>query len=255
VLRELSKRQRPPNFRFEVPTGPADSSRQLTALAEARPAGVLIIAGAEDSARLARGLRDLCVQKKSGAVTASGPRLFGSQSMGRTRFRELAGSSGEDARFPVLAHATPEGAVATQFIKRFNAEHPHPPDYTALLTYDATRLLLQAIRQAGPNRARVRTALAGLSPWQGIAGTISFDGTGQNTRTNIQMATLRNGRIELCSSLADRDLPSAQPSAVSRRAEEGIRSAKESEAGPGSPTPATANDCSVVSTRTPIAIP
>jgi ABC-type branched-subunit amino acid transport system substrate-binding protein len=61
------------------------------------------------------------------------------------------------------------------------------------MTYDATRLLLAAIDQAGPRRATVRQALADLSPWDGIAGTIHFDGTGQNTRTDLVLGSIRNG--------------------------------------------------------------
>jgi branched-chain amino acid transport system substrate-binding protein len=123
--------------------------------------------------------------------------MFGSQSMARTRFRELAGALGDGVRFPVLSATNPADLARSRFVERFSAQRHGEPDDSALLTYDATRLLLEAIRQAGPSRARVRTALAALSPWQGIAGTISFDGTGQNTRTNLQMATLRAGRIVL----------------------------------------------------------
>ena len=32
------------------------------------------------------------------------------------------------------------------------------------------------------NRAQIREALAKASPWQGIGGPITWDGTGQNTR-------------------------------------------------------------------------
>jgi branched-chain amino acid transport system substrate-binding protein len=194
VLREFSQRQRPPDFRFDVPPGAADVTRQLSALAEARPAVVLLIAGVEDAARLARAVRNLSAPTAANVLASSSPILFASQSAARTRFLELAGAAGDGIRFPVLAAAPGNptaGAVAVRFTEAFTAARQHPPDYAALLTYDATRLLLEAIRQAGPNRSRVRTALVDLSPWQGITGVIHFDGTGQNTRTNVRMATLR----------------------------------------------------------------
>ena len=90
-----------------------------------------------------------------------------------------------------------EGINVARFTARFAADHQHPPDYTAILTYDATRLLIDAIRRAGPNRVRLREALTELSPWAGLAGPIHFDGTGQNVRTNICMATIREGAIVL----------------------------------------------------------
>jgi branched-chain amino acid transport system substrate-binding protein len=194
VLREFSKRQRPPDFRFEVPPGAADITRQLSALADARPSVVLLIAGVEDTARLARAIRSLSAPTATLPSLLPAPMLFASQSAARTRFRELAGNAADGIHFPLLAATcggTPTDADAARFTEAFLAARGHPPDDAALLTYDAARLLLEAIHRAGPNRDRVRAALAALSPWPGIAGVIHFDGTGQNTRTNVRMATLR----------------------------------------------------------------
>jgi branched-chain amino acid transport system substrate-binding protein len=196
VLREFTRRQHPPDFRFDVPPGAQESSQQLAALAEAGPAVVLIIAGAEDSARLTQAVRRAC-KPGQGSDSDRGPRLFGCQSMARTQFRELAGPVGEEVCFPLVGVASLTNSTAAVFVQRFTTERGHPPDYASLLAYDATQLLLEAIRQAGPHRARVRNALSSLSPWPGIAGAISFDGTGQNIRTNVLLGTWRGGQIQL----------------------------------------------------------
>ena len=185
VMSQLSRCGRRPDFRFDVPPDAADIAQQLQAAADARPAVVLIIAGVEDSARLTRAVRE-----KVGTAT-----IFGGQSMGRRRFTELAGAAAEGVRFPLLFVPNSADTTTAHFIERFTSEHHRPPDYTAALTYDATRLLVEAIRRAGPNRARIREALAQLSPWPGIAGTIHFDGTGQNTRTDLCLGTIRNGAV------------------------------------------------------------
>jgi branched-chain amino acid transport system substrate-binding protein len=185
VVRELARRGRRPDFRYDVPPGAADTTRQLQAAAEAKPAVVLIIAGAEDAAQLARTVRD-----RLGQVV-----VFGSHSLARRRFLALAGSAAEGIRFPLLFAPDSTDAEAVRFVARFTSEHNHPPDYTAALTYDATRLLIAAIHRAGPNRARIRETLVQLSPWPGIAGPIQFDGTGQILRTNLCMATFRGGAI------------------------------------------------------------
>jgi len=207
VLRELSRRGRLPDFRFDVPAGAADVTRQLAALAQARPAAVLIIAGAEDSARLVRELRTawttntvhLSPNAREGAGRAGEGEtrclIFGTHTLGRTRFLDLAGQAAEGVRFPLLFVPDKTDPVTAHFIQQFTRARGHPPDYAAALTYDATRLLIEAIRRAGPNRARIRDALVQLSPWQGIAGPIQFDGTGQNSRTNLCMAIIRDGSI------------------------------------------------------------
>jgi len=194
VVRELSRRGRKPDFRFDVSPGAADTDLQLHAAAEARPAVVLIIAGVEDAARLTKAVR-------KNLRTAT---VFGSQSMSRNRFLELAGATAEGVRCPLLFLPNPNDPDASRFAAHFTAAHHHAPDYTAALTYDATRLLIAAIRRAGTNRARIRAALTQLSPWLGIGGPIQFDGTGQSTRTNICLAIVRGGSL----------IPLAQPSSV-----------------------------------------
>ena len=184
VLKEFSRREVLPILRLECSPGAHDLVQQLTSLQESHPAAVLIIAAPEDAAHWVRAVRE----RLSGLI-------FGSQAMARFRFRELAGPAAEGARFPLLFAPDPADADAARFVEYFSAERGRLPDYTAALTYDATRLLIAAIQRAGPNRARIREALTQLSPWHGIAGVIRFDGTGQNSRTDICMGTIRNGAV------------------------------------------------------------
>jgi branched-chain amino acid transport system substrate-binding protein len=186
VLREMSRRGRLPDFRFDVRAGSLDPEVQLEAMVTAKPSAVLLIAGPDDAARLLRAARTRLAD--SGTC-----RFFGSHAMARHRFRELAGASADEVRFPVLTTPDPSCPVTARFYERFSAERGHAPDDAALLTYDATRLLLEAIRRSGPTRAGLRATLAGLGPWPGVSGTIHFDGTGQNTRANLAIATIRNG--------------------------------------------------------------
>ena len=185
ILKAFARSEHSPGFRFDVPPGAHDIAQQMSALAEARPAIVLIVARAEDTARLTRAVR-------SALATAA---IFGSQSMSRRRFPELAGPAAEAVRFPLLFAPDSADTNAAQFVARFTAAHHRAPDYTAAFTYDSTRLLVKAIRRAGPSRARIRESLTQLSPWPGIGGLIHFDGTGQNTRTNICMGTIRDGAV------------------------------------------------------------
>lgn len=215
VLRELSRRGRPPAFRFDVPTGARAIDRQLSALETARPQAVAIVAGPEDAARLVRAVRERLPGSGPGRETAgSGSSfclVFGSQAMARTRFRELAGPAAEGVRFPILFAPVAGDPEAARFAGRSLAECGQPPDYTAALAYDATRLLIEAINRAGPSRARIREALARLSPWQGIAGPIAFDGTGQNTRRNVGMGRISGGSIEVIRSDDPEDTAGVSP--------------------------------------------
>ena len=111
--------------------------------------------------------------------------------------RELVGKAAEGVRFPLLWTPDESDVVTRKFTAAFKARFGQEPDYAAALSFDAARLLIAATRQAGLSRARIREALIKLSPWQGIAGTIEWDGTGQNLRKVSQMGTIHNGQIEI----------------------------------------------------------
>jgi ABC-type branched-subunit amino acid transport system substrate-binding protein len=183
LRQELGKRGRLPNFQFEAAPGATDLNRHLEALTEAHPAVVIVVAGAEDAARLVTALRSALPKAK----------LFGGPSLGRHRFRQLAGGAAEGIEYPELTETEPNPPERQRFAIQFAAERHRAPDYAALLTYDATRLLVEAIRRAGPNRAQIREALVQLSPWSGLGGEIAFDGTGQNTRGRLWMVRIPSG--------------------------------------------------------------
>jgi branched-chain amino acid transport system substrate-binding protein len=195
-VRELTRRRAAPEYRFEVKPGTAELDAHRAALQRAEPDVVIILAGEEESARWVRELRGLSF--------STPPLIYGGASMARSSFSELAGSAAEGVRFPLPAVLQSDHPDAARFVTAFTAQRGYAPDYAALLTYDATRFLTAAIRRSGPNRVRARAALIELSPWSGLAGVIRFDGTGHNPRTDIPVATLRQGRLVLkapCSNL------------------------------------------------------
>jgi branched-chain amino acid transport system substrate-binding protein len=191
MLKEFGRRGRLPDYRFTVPTGAQDVSQQIAALVAASPAAVLIIAGVEDAARLV-----IAVRKELPLRDGPCPcHIFGTQAMGRARFLELAGSASEGARFPLLFVPDNRDFEQASFMARFTTERGRRPDYTAMFTYDATRLVIEAIRRAGPNRARIRETLAEPALLANVPGMIQFDGTGQNRCSAIAMGMIRDGQV------------------------------------------------------------
>ncbi len=144
-----------------------------------RAVAVVVIAAPSVSARLVNRIRTFF----------DGP-VFGSSAMARSGFRRSLEGEAGPLRFPFPADL--EGVEA--FARRFHEAWGHDADFAAAQTYDALYLLAAALRSSGPNRALLGDALRALSPWQGAAGTINWDKTGQNTRP-VLMATLEGGRI------------------------------------------------------------
>ncbi|MDF2627076.1 MAG: branched chain amino acid transporter substrate-binding protein [Symbiobacteriaceae bacterium] len=66
-----------------------------------------------------------------------------------------------------------------KFVKEYEAKYKAKPDAFAALAYDATNMLLEAIKQAGSTDSeKIRTALQGLKEFPAVGGKLSFDANG-----------------------------------------------------------------------------
>jgi len=77
---------------------------------------------------------------------------------------------------PILAGSP----LCEGFERRYRARTGTIPALAATQAYDAVRLLATALRRSGPNRARLRDALAAISSYTGASGVISFDHAGND---------------------------------------------------------------------------
>ncbi len=179
-----------PRYHFEFGRGTPDVAELAGRIAASKVDAAVIVAGAPDSARLLAAVR-----AKGFAGT-----VFGGPAMGRRRFAEEAGQAAEGVVFPLLYH--PEEASAP-FAKAFESRFGKPPDYAAAHTYDAVRLLVEAMGKAGLNRARIGDAVRDLSPWSGVTGTMTWDGLGGNNGRTVRLGTIRGGHIAAAEAKAD----------------------------------------------------
>lgn len=89
-----------------------------------------------------------------------------------------------------VALATDGAARRASFARRYQAATGSVPGPVAAEAYDAVWLVAQAVRKAGPNRARVRDHLSNTRDLAGVSGTISFDGQGNN-RADVRLVRLQ----------------------------------------------------------------
>ncbi len=91
----------------------------------------------------------------------------------------------------VWTAVAPEGQPGSRagFEQRYRQRFGAEPGMGAAQAYDAVSILAASLRQSGPNRARLRDALAQVSAFPGIAGLISFDHAG-NDLTAVTLTRL-----------------------------------------------------------------
>jgi ABC-type branched-subunit amino acid transport system substrate-binding protein len=180
LARYLAKFHVLPRLQFECKEPAADAAELASRIGRSGAESVVLAAGAADSARWVRALRDAGYQ---GLV-------FGGPAMGRSRFAREAGAAAEGVLFPLLFEP---GAASAEFTANFSRCRGTPPDYAAAHAYDAVRRIVAAIRKAGLNRARIQDAVRAQSPWDGVAGAAAWDNLGGLVRT-ARIGTIKRGR-------------------------------------------------------------
>jgi len=157
---------------FETYTsGDKDFSAQLTKIARS---------GA-DTLFLPNYYSEVPLQVKQARGVGYKGKIFGSDSWGSEELIKLAGDACEGLFF--TTHYAPQGAYGAV------------PDDVAALTYDSFGLLFAAIQAAGTvDREAVREALAAISDFEGVTGTMQFEGTGDPVKSAV-VIQIKDGKF------------------------------------------------------------
>jgi branched-chain amino acid transport system substrate-binding protein len=88
------------------------------------------------------------------------------------------------------------------WVAKYEARFGGKPDALATLAYDATLLLMEAIRRAGADDpVMVRDALAGIRDYRSVSGSITFDAQG-NPVKSVAVLQYRSGAQAFVTSIA-----------------------------------------------------
>ena len=157
-------------------SGDKDFSAQLTKIVKA---------GA-DTLFLPNYYNEVPLQMKQARQLGFNGKFLGSDSWGNEELVKLGGKVCEGAFFTTHYAADIATPKAQAFIKAYKAAYGSMPDDVAALTYDSFGLLFQAIKSAGKfDRQAVRTALAAITSYEGVTGTMQFKGTGDPVKSAV----------------------------------------------------------------------
>lgn len=83
-----------------------------------------------------------------------------------------------------------------QFVAKWMAKYGAEPDTFAALAYDATNLLIAAMKSGATNRKAIQKWLEGETGFVGVTGAIKFDSQHDAARA-VYLLTIKNGKIVL----------------------------------------------------------
>ncbi len=165
--------------------GDTDFRRQLRVIEDSRVDTIVLWTDQAQTAAILKQMQELGMKQH----------VFGSHRTVGDEMLAQAGTAAEgfEAVFPY--DPTREDQRWRDFNARFAAKYQTKPDQFAALAYDAMRVLLNAICQAGLNRARIRDALTAVQTYKGVTGDMVFDPNCKNIAP-MYLVTVHNGRLE-----------------------------------------------------------
>lgn len=146
-------------------------------------ADVIFLAGHDESGNIAGKL-------ESQGVSVP---LMGGDSWSDNSFLLNGGNKVTNGYFCTHWHPLSDQVASIQFTEQYQRRKGF--GVGAALSYDATRILLDAIKRAGsPLHRDIRNALQQTTDFQGVTGTISFDAHGDPLK-DVLIMKLENGRV------------------------------------------------------------
>lgn len=164
---------------------PASLTAQIERIRGMGPDAVVLWGRAEPSAHVLRALRGAGID-----VPVYGPDRFADPA-----FLKIAGAAAEGLILTRPFDPKESGSTWDDFRRRYRAAWDEEPDAASAYAYDGTRLLLEAIEDAGLNRVRIRERLVEAGSRRGVTGPIRLDATFNNV-VPVRLGIVRSGRVE-----------------------------------------------------------
>jgi branched-chain amino acid transport system substrate-binding protein len=123
--------------------------------------------------------------------------IFASDRVVNPKFLKYAGKDAEGIVSTCQYNPNNADPKYLEFRKNYSKRFGMEPDVFAVHAYDGMNILIQAIRTAGLNRAKIRDVLLDRKTFQnyhGASGTMYFDPTWNNIR-QIYMAEIKQGKF------------------------------------------------------------
>lgn len=163
-----------------------DFRAQLTAIRAAHPDALFLPGYYVAAGLVARQARDLGLHAT----------LLGGDGFEAPQLLEIGGDALEGSYYSTHFAVENTGAVSRTFVQAYRVRYGASPNGLAALTYDAVRLIADAIARAGTTeRTALRRALAGTNGFPGVTGLTTINAQ-RDADKDAAIITVRNGRLE-----------------------------------------------------------
>jgi branched-chain amino acid transport system substrate-binding protein len=164
--------------------GDNDFRGQLTAIRAAKPDAIFVPGYYTDAGSMAIQARDL-------GITVP---LLGGDGWDSPALLQIGGAALEGCYFADHYSMDEDRPTVQNFVTRFRQRFDRDPDAVNALSYDAMRMLAEAIRRAGSlDRPAIRDQLAATRDFDGVSGVITM-GPDRNPIKPVVIVKVENGK-------------------------------------------------------------
>ncbi len=134
--------------------------------------------------------------------------VFGADAWGSADLVKLSNGAVKGYYFTTHYAAAGAKGETKEFIDSYEAAYGYTPDDVGALTYDAVNIVLTAIQKAGltgdleADRTAIKDAIAGLTDYKGITGTMTFTPDGDPIKDAVVVQVNDDGEFEFVKTLS-----------------------------------------------------
>ncbi len=168
------------------PKDSKDFKNQLDAIKKAKPDIIFLPSYYNDAAAIIKQAHKLNLWTH----------FLGSDAWGSDQLLKLCGKDCENYYFGAHFAVDSKEPMTKKFVEDYKTEYGKLPDDVAALNYDAVKILAQAAQEAGSfDKDAIRNALAHIKKYQGVTGTMQFDGSTGDPIKSAVILQIRNGNF------------------------------------------------------------
>ncbi len=165
----------------------SDFRSQLTSIRNSEAQAIVVPGYYTDVGQIAIQARELGIDLP----------LVGGDGWDSPKLLEIGGEALNGSYFANHYYADEDRPAVREFVKKFQERYGRLPDSVNALSYDAARILVEAIERAGEvDKAKIRDQIAATSDYQGVSGVITL-GPDRNPIKPVAILAVRDGQIVL----------------------------------------------------------
>lgn len=173
-------------------SGDKDFKAQLTSIRSTTPEAILVAGYYNEAGLVASQARELDIKAP----------LLGGDGWDSPSLVEVAGDAMEGNFFSNHFSSEDKSPAVQDFLAKYKTKYLETPDAMAALAYDATMLLLDAIKRAGTtDSAALRDAIAGTNAFPAVTGNITLDASRNATKAAV-ILKVQDGKFRFVESVA-----------------------------------------------------